>query len=54
MVSYLEFFIKRSQGRPNLSAAVQKWREDKDYLTGIDSIGENAPPMGVARFIQKT
>lgn len=36
-----------------MSVAVQKWREDKEYLTGVASIGKNAPPMGVVRFVRK-
>jgi hypothetical protein len=52
VIFYLESFMSRSQGNPNMSSAVKKWREDRDYLMGIDSLGKNAPPMGVARFIK--
>ena len=50
---YLDLFIKKNQGRTNMSIPVQKWREDKEYLTGIKTDGNNAPPMGVARFVRK-
>ena len=53
VVFYLDLFIKKGQGNTNMSRSVQKWREDKDYLTGIKSEGKNAPPMGVARFVHK-
>ena len=51
VVNYLKFFIKKNQGRKNMSLAVKKWTEDLEYLTGIKSIGNNPPPMGVARFV---
>ncbi len=51
VIWYLESFIRRNQGQVKKASAVQKWREDRDYLRGIESIGKNAPPMGVARFI---
>lgn len=51
VIFYLDLFVKKNQGRTNMSLAVQKWREDKEYLTGIKSDGKNAPPMGVARIV---
>ncbi len=51
VISYLEFFIRVRQGQTNMTHAIQKWREDKDYLTGVSSFGKNAPPMGVVRFV---
>ncbi len=51
VVSYLNYFMKRSQGDTRLASAVRKWREDKEYLTGIKMKGLDAPPMGVARFV---
>ncbi len=53
IVSYLNYFIKRSEGQTKLASAVSKWRADKDYLMGITAIGKDAPPMGVARFVRK-
>ena len=50
---YLDTFIKKGQGNTSMSVAVQKWKEDKAYLTGVKSEGKNAPPMGVARFVRK-
>ena len=53
VVFYLDLFVKKNQGRTNMSVPVQKWKEDKEYLTGVKSDGKNAPPMGVARFVRK-
>lgn len=51
VMSYLKFFIRGRQGNTNMSAAVQKWQEDLDFVRGRKSFGSNAIPMGVARFI---
>ncbi|MCR5738222.1 MAG: hypothetical protein K6G43_00220 [Lachnospiraceae bacterium] len=52
VIFYLENFMRMNQGNPNMSSAVSKWREDRDYLKGIDSLGKDSIPMGVARFVK--
>ena len=53
VIGYLDFFIRLNTGQKKNASAISKWRADKEYLMGISTIGKDAPPMGVARFVRK-
>ena len=48
---YLEYFIRLNEGRPNMRKAVQKWREDLNYIMGTDDVAGTEIRMGVARIV---
>lgn len=50
---YLRLFVKKSGSRSNMTQAIKKWRGDIQFLTGLNIRSEEAPPMGVARFVEK-
>ncbi len=50
-ISYLRFFIKLNEDRPNMKSAVQKWKEDLNFLMGRPASEERL--VGVARIVRK-
>lgn len=49
VVEYLNYFIKMHEGKANFSNALEKWRKDKDFLTGYYTREKRV--VGVKRII---
>ena len=49
VVEYLTYFIKMHEGKANFSNAIEKWRKDKDFLTGYYTREKRV--VGVKRII---
>ena len=49
VIGYLNYFIRLNEGRANLEDAVEKWRMDRDFLTGYEQ--KERRVIGVRRII---